>query len=58
VQWLDIDQLADMLAFAPGEEPASRMKIGLAGVAVADGDREVLTASLPDRPHRRSTTGR
>jgi hypothetical protein len=66
VQWLDIDQLADMLAFAPGEEPASRMKIGLAGVAVADGDREVFekpfgcpVARISDqRRHHQGACGR
>jgi len=40
VQRLDIGQLTNVMPLAPGEEPAARPVIGLAGIPVADGSGE------------------
>jgi hypothetical protein len=40
VQWLDICELAELVMFAPGEEPVGGMQVGRPGVPVADGGGE------------------
>ena len=39
-QRLDVGELADTVALAPGEEPVDRMQVGHAGVLVANGGGE------------------
>ena len=39
-QRLDVGELADTVALAPGEEPIDRMQVGHAGVLVANGGGE------------------